>query len=622
MGGRCSTRKISLRFPTRGKIDDEAEGPAGCPQISDCAPASVAVQSRPAKIGVMAHFWFILSLKWPLEDVQAALNVLISVFSAIGIFTFARFCWQSATLHLTKQRDVPVASLLSLTSPGEAFQVLWFLNFRSLSAKKYRRILFQSLIIFGLSVAAILSGPIARYASRQGHTVIPVEMHGSLATTTWESMVEADVAWNRTKNTLADAGFPSDQLLDFLPDISQPWVYREDEWNNTWHAQCQFDPLTPISLSATGNYSDGSWFTEIPGLYDIVPLRFIDLQAEWTSNLGAASQGDRYTDVLMFFVTTIQPKEGIHFAEDISMGLLISAIHLHDAPMAPLDSNGTFGKGPIGKSSYTRAICDLERSAATINATNIAYPNLILPFYDDTFSQAIEEHYHAPFFYQAVNNLPLWVPTGEDMFRFYQAYLISKDTQDYCPVKRIISTQVPTVELSSVFLAVVILIGFLIVAGLIHHSFFLLRYRSAISQMPESKLDWLLQSLREAERINRVPETSGERPGSSTTPKPRTTFDSASYRWQDKWHEDGRKSFGAVVLEEDVEMESPSQTFQQSPTSRPQHFQSFQSFSSFQPYQHVEDSTSLISRPERHTWHYCSGHGEECADRVDRHSLV
>jgi hypothetical protein len=569
----------------------------------------------------MAHLWFILSLRWPLEDVQAALNVLISVFSAIGIFTFARFCWQSATLHLTKQRDVPVASLLSLTSPGEAFQVLWFLNFRSLSAKKYRRILFQSLIIFGLSVAAILSGLIARFASRQGHTIIPVEMHGSLATTSWNSMVEADVTWNRTKTSLADAGFPLDQLLDFLPDPSEPWVYREDEWNNTWHAQCQFDPLTPISLTATGNYSDGSWFTEIPGLYDIVPLRFIDLSIEWSSSLGSASQGDTYTDVLIFFVTVIQQKEGLQFAEDISMELLVSAIHLHDAPMAPLTSNGTFGKGPIGKSSYTRAICDLSRSAATINATYIAYPNLFLPSYDDTFSQAIEEHYHAPFFYQAINDLPVWVPTGEDMFRFYQAYLISKDTQDYYPATRIISTWVPTVELSSIFLAVVILIGLLIVTGLVHHSFFLWRYHSAISQMPESKLDWLLQSLREAERVNSVPETS-ERRRSSSTPKSRTTFDSASYRWQDRWHEDGRKTFGTVVLEEGAEMVSPSQTFQQSPTSRPPSFKSFQSFSSFQPYQHVEDSTSLISRPERHTWHYCSGHVEECADRVDRDGLV
>jgi hypothetical protein len=97
--------------------------------------------------------------------------------------------------HPTKQRDVPFASLLSVTSPSKAFQVLWFLNFGPPSAKKHRRILFRSLIIFGLSVAAILSGPIAGFASRQGQAAIPVEMHGSLATTTWDSMAEADVAW-------------------------------------------------------------------------------------------------------------------------------------------------------------------------------------------------------------------------------------------------------------------------------------------------------------------------------------------------------------------------------------------------------------------------------------------
>jgi hypothetical protein len=568
----------------------------------------------------MARFWFILSLIWSLEDVQAVLNVLISVLSAIGIFTFARLCWQSATLRLTRQRNVPVASLLSLTSPGEVFQVLWFLNFSSLHAKKYRRILFQSLIIFGLSIAAILSGPIARVTARQGHTVVPVEMHGSLATAIWENMLEADVTWNRTKTSLEAAGFPTNQLLDFLPNTSLPWVYREDEWNNTWGAQCTFDPLTPLSLDATGNYSDGDLFTEIPGLYKTVPQRFINQPGERRSSMGFNTEGGQYTDVLIFSVMTIQRKEGAQFAEDISMALLISAVHLHNAPMAPISSNGTFGKGRIGESSYTRAICDLERFANTTNASNIAFPNLINPS-DDTFSQALEEHYHATFFYQATKNLPVWVPTGEDMFRFYQAYLISKDTQDDCPVKRIISAQVPTVELSSVFLAIVTLMGILILAGLIYHSLFLLRYHSAVSQLPESKLDWLLQSLREAERINSAAEISDERRRSSATLKPKSTFESARYRFQEMWHQDGPKTVGAVVLEEDVEMKSPSRPLQ-SPTSRPPSFRSFQSFSSFQPYQHVEDATSLISRPEKNTWHYCSGHGEECADGADRHSLV
>jgi len=577
----------------------------------------------------MAHFWFILSLTWPLEDVQAVLNVVVSVLSALAIFTFARFCWQNATLHLTKQQDVPVASLLSLTTPGEAFQVLWFLNFRSLTAKRYRRILLQSLIIFGLSVSAVLSGPIARFASRRGYAVRPMEIPGALASTTWESMREADVVWNQTKASLTNANFPMDQLLDFLPDTTIPWVYKEDEWNNTWRAKCNFDPVTPISLKATGNYSaypQFDVFIEIPELSKIIPSQFLDAKTgAWHASLGSWTQYGRYQDVIIFYVQTIQPKEYDNYTQDVSMGLLMSAIWLHDAPMAPVDnngnSNGTFGIGPIGKSSYTRAICDLERSPSSINNNYTAFPNLEDPL-DDAVSDAMENHYHATFLRQATYVGNVSVPTGEDMFRFYQAYTISKDTQKPLPEVRKISAQMPTVELSSVFLAVIILVGFLTFTGLIHHSFFLLRHRSEISQMPESKLDWLLQSLREAEKINSnsVPESPNERRTSSiTSPKPRTTFDSATYRWQDRWHEDGRKTIGTVVLGEDVEMESPTQSFQQSPPSRSQPFQSFQSFSSYQPYQHVEDSASLMSRPERHAWHYCSGHGEEC---TDRHSLV
>src|ERR1700722_18555085 len=106
MGGRCSAKFPPLHFPTCGKFDDEAEGPAGSLKYQTAHrllwPSNPSCKEFIPT--AMAHLWFILSLRWPLEDVQAVLNVLISVFSAIGIFTFARFCWQSATLHLTKQR--------------------------------------------------------------------------------------------------------------------------------------------------------------------------------------------------------------------------------------------------------------------------------------------------------------------------------------------------------------------------------------------------------------------------------------------------------------------------------------------------------------------------------------
>src|ERR1700722_20296560 len=99
MGGRCSV-KSPIRFLTCGKLTTRLKGPAGSLKYHTAHAASVAVQSVLQKFipTAMAHLWFILSLRWSLEDVQAVLNVLISVFSAIGIFTFARFCWQSATM--------------------------------------------------------------------------------------------------------------------------------------------------------------------------------------------------------------------------------------------------------------------------------------------------------------------------------------------------------------------------------------------------------------------------------------------------------------------------------------------------------------------------------------------
>jgi len=533
----------------------------------------------------MAKWWFILSKKWSLEDVQAALNVIISVLSASGIFTLARFCWQNATLDLAKQRDVPVASLLSVTSPGEAMQVIWFLSFRSITGKRYRKILVQSLIIFGLSVAAVLSGLITRFASHRGYTLSKVKNVGALANTQWKSMMEADVQWSQTKSSLAAADFPLDQLLDFRPDPTVAWVYVAEEWNNSWHASCNFTPATPIDLYATGNYSTGDWFTEIPALNSIVPDQFGRLPGAWMETLGAVTQGWEFQDVLMFLFATTQMKEFGEYAEDINMGILITAIHLHDAPMAPLNSTGTFGIGPVGSASYTRTVCHLQRPPSTINKTYLAFPNLIDPILDEKFAMAIELHYHVNFILQQQRGQQIWVPTGEDMFRFYQAYMICKDTQELAPVTRLLSTQVPTVELSTVFLAVMLLIALLIIIGLVYHAVSFLRHRSVMTQMPESKLDWLLQSLKEAERINNASEQGSIRRRSSTSSTVlKTAFESATYRWIHLPDEEGKKPCGEVVLREDVEMDSPSQ--------------------GFLPFNDVDDKVTLLERPERTGWHY------------------
>jgi hypothetical protein len=39
---------------------------------------------------------------------------------------------------------------------------------------------------------------------------------------------------------LENAGAPLDQFFDFLPDDTSGWVYRAEEWNNTWQGRCTY----------------------------------------------------------------------------------------------------------------------------------------------------------------------------------------------------------------------------------------------------------------------------------------------------------------------------------------------------------------------------------------------
>jgi hypothetical protein len=77
------------------------------------------------------------------------------------------------------------------------------------------------------------------------------------------------------------------------------------------------------------------------------------------------------------------------------------------------------------------------------------------------------------------------------MWRFYQAYLISKDTQTYLPVTRVLSIQIPTVELSSVFLAVILFISALAATKIAYDPIFLKNQWSSLMHMLETKLELL-----------------------------------------------------------------------------------------------------------------------------------
>lgn len=117
----------------------------------------------------MAAGWIDLPQAWRLQDVQAVLNVVIATLSAVAIFACARWCWQSS-LSETDQRSIPLKDLLTISTLGEALDVVLLLRWRSLSVR-HLKLLAQCIVVVFFSVVALVSGPIARFSSRRSHEI-------------------------------------------------------------------------------------------------------------------------------------------------------------------------------------------------------------------------------------------------------------------------------------------------------------------------------------------------------------------------------------------------------------------------------------------------------------------
>jgi energy-converting hydrogenase Eha subunit E len=95
------------------------------------------------------------------------------------------------------------------------------------------------------------------------------------------------------------------------------------------------------------------------------------------------------------------------------------------------------------------------------------------------------------------------------LVRFYQTWVITKDTQYREPVPRTLSVQVPDVQISIVFLIIAVLIAILILLGISIYVFSMVRHWDAMAKVPQSKLDWILQSAQTRNEESSPPNSSG-----------------------------------------------------------------------------------------------------------------
>jgi hypothetical protein len=440
----------------------------------------------------MTAFWVSLPARWELQDVQAALNVIITVLSTLGVFVFVRYCWRRAAKLVADNRDVSLPALLSLNTLGEAIDVVFLLK-RKLFSPKYLTVLAQCVVVICLSTTALLAGVITRYSTRRGIIISELGVAGSLVTRQHNSMGYAQVEWNLTYSRLDKAGFPDDQLLDFVPDNQIDWTYEPTQWNNTWSFKCKQTPQTPIDMYDSGNCTEYRY--ELPNMDDI--MSYDDWDGYYHSPGGFYNSPSNTKDVLMF----IYGWKGWDYEEacdtNRAMTIKLASLHMHNVPRDQNDTDCLYAKGDIGESSYTAITCELRRKLTVPDPCHVAFPDV---YDNDGVPTAYTDYYQARFTQESTSNSAISVITPSELIRFYQVYTVVKDLQYRQPVTRQISVNVRVVQLSTVFLATALFIALLILLGLLQYMLFVARHRDIIQNTPQSKLDWMLQSIQTEDR--------------------------------------------------------------------------------------------------------------------------
>ncbi|KAG7406232.1 hypothetical protein Forpe1208_v014439 [Fusarium oxysporum f. sp. rapae] len=304
------------------------------------------------------------------------------------------------------------------------------------------------------------------------------------------------VKWNLTINRLNTAGFPYTELLDFLPDTSVDWQYDASQWNSSWKMSCEYIPLTELPIRA-------EWVTST-NILDQIP----DIRSAFPSGAQEASSiplrevaepggffaDQAYQDLLLFVLLSSSPSTNRSdtlriYANNETMRITFLAFHLHNIPRG--NDKFYFGIGPAEYSAYTRADCSIRRGRV-LDPTHVTFL-----WTNDTQSivKAFSDFHQANLVEQSIANKPIYHPTGLDLIRFFQAYMITKDTQFQHPVTRIISERQPHVRIAlvtlSFFITYVIVLTMLLIWAFIMYP---------VEQgvfVPRTKVEWVMETVRE-----------------------------------------------------------------------------------------------------------------------------
>lgn len=461
----------------------------------------------------MTGVWITLARGWEFADVQAALNVVISVIGATGIWSLSRFWWQRAAKRvLANDGPVSLSSLFTFTSLGEAYDVTTFFRTR-LFTKNNWTLLAQLIVVIVATLLTTFAGPLARISLRSELVVYSREtsiLKTSKGGGSFGNLISANVLWNDTIASLNYAGFPLDQILEYVPSLSTPWVYREAEWDPTWHIDCNHtDEIFLHQLTATGNYSLKDPTKAYPGFGNTFELFWLntsnyrrEIFYEGWNNFNEKPQ---VKQMVYFILIQTDPEiDDQLYHNQNPLRFSLTAFHLEDVELRSkseqlIGSSDQVPVGIAGKASYTRTQCVVSRNTQ-------AREESAVPWIWTNETQSIVFAMSSFYAYSVQNagahKTTFKSPSARELLRFYQAYMSSVNTNASPTSTRKISVHQRAVGLSCITLTIILLIFVLNIWNSGRYIIFAcIREKAKIETVyiPDSKIAWMVYAARDSE---------------------------------------------------------------------------------------------------------------------------
>lgn len=454
----------------------------------------------------MTFIWINLSTRWDLTSVQAALNVIISVLGTVGVWAFSRYWWQRGSASILRHgSEAPLSSFLILSSPGDGWDILTVLR-RRVFSKEHWHLLSQLIVVVAVTLACMFAGPIAKVSLRSTKTIqnTQLEVLPTIKGDGYEAnLLEMNVLWNNTIQSLDQANFPINQMLEYLPPYTSPWIYEPSQWNPTWTSMCNFTEETPLRLvSAVGNYTFRNPIDAFPIYRDTYDPAWLNSSKYRTQvDFSAWSKTEPafiFEEALFFILIESDPAiDDRMYTNNATMEISFSVLHFShfnatDLTDATLDAEDTWRfVGPVRNASFTRIECNISREPVVPDEDAIPWI-----WTNDTYSITFgfRTYFSSILESDASKGLPVPTPTPLDILRMWQTYFATVNTIYAFPTPRVVSVWMETVQLSMGLLLTLLILTALIIWTSGRYLIFMMRNKAKLEKLaiPDSKLEWII----------------------------------------------------------------------------------------------------------------------------------